>query len=272
MHFHHTHKLVITMVDKKLEEALEKDGHNLEAYEREIAQKITDFIQTTLKVLRFIDSKIVTGSYYTATQTGLKNQLEYYTTNGILVYRDIHDARVVDEEPSDIDFPDGWNVPRPQYKQLKGTLIYLTREGTLVKFRRTGREGDEDNIDPLEYEYHLEDAQEISPLEVIKLYGDFEEQFMSNFISELKQTLKENPNKAPIFKNVIQYLKEPPGSMLLSVPIDLMYRFEPLASFLPETKDMTRDSVEKGVIAYLQDAIKRWDDEMRADAKADRYD
>jgi hypothetical protein len=224
-----------------------------------------------LKVLRFIDGKIITYSCFTETQTGLKNQLGYYESNGILVYFNVKDIPIIDEEPIIPDFPGEENiVSRPTHKEVKGTYVYLTREGQLVEFDMEGKEAYDD--DPMDYEFHLDHAKPITPLEAVKAYPGFKDHFIRNFTNELKQAIKDNPNKAPIFKNVVQYLKQPKDAFLISIPVDLLYSLEPLAQFLPNKEVLTRDAAEKSVIDYLHQAIKDWKDMERSDYEANNRD
>jgi len=79
------------------------------------------------------------------------------------------------------------------------------------------------------------------------------------YITEIKTTIKKNPNKTPMFKNVLQYLKQPRDSFLIYVPIDIILGFEPLAQFLPKDKELTRDIAEKALLDYLDARIKEYE-------------
>lgn len=242
------------MVDQKFIDALESDGKNLEVNERQTADKIERLIQSAMKVLRFLDDKIVIRNYFTKTQSGLINQLEYHSTNGILVYKDVKD--VAGEEPIGGPWDDKSSEPsRRAFKKFGGTCIFLLRTGELVQFQREGRES-LGEFDPATYEFRLSKPEIISVLQAVQMDGDFEMQFNNNFKNTISKTIKENPNKAPILKNVINYLKMPQDAVLIELPMDLIYSFDYHFNFLPIAEEISKDAIEESFLRFLEKYIK----------------
>ncbi|HME53294.1 MAG TPA: hypothetical protein VKM55_13815 [Candidatus Lokiarchaeia archaeon] len=258
------------MAEQNFIDALDNDGINIEENEIQTAEMIDRLIKSAMKILRFIDDKIVIRNYFTETQSGLINQLEYYSINGILVYIDIRDTT----EEEIIDSPWGDMDPEPskhKFKKFGGTCFFLLRTGELVLFQRDGYES-LGEFDPSEYEYRLSKPQIITVLQAVKMDSNFEQQFMKNFKDTISTTIKENPNKAPILKNVINYLKIPKDNVLIQLSLALIRKVDELFGILPDNSKMSRDEIEKAIVTFLNDRINDMENAIRSEAEADKFD
>lgn len=201
------------MFDKKLMNSInlaEKEGNKIE---KEKEDEIIAFIKNVTKILRFIDNKIIIHLTTFMDSRGMKDNIEFYQENGIRVI--INKEDYLDEWNNDniAPFVDSNGIEHYQKISIptrKGTEIYLLRSGKLIEFSRSGQYHDENYNSIWDEEIILEKPKEISPLGIIQKYGldRFEKEFLMHFKRAIDESIKKNPNKIPILKNIIDYFTQ----------------------------------------------------------------
>jgi Tfp pilus assembly protein PilF len=180
------------------------------------ASQIERFIGVIKGVLRFVDKNILVNCSVFNNEDETRPILGYYSDKsapdkplkGILVY--VRNKDRVEPSTATVEvnrvFPHQQKPSRLVHHVRGGEEVYLTREGKLVSFDRAGEVVDlpayESRIDC----FTLTEPREVSTIDLVKRYPDFEEEFLFNVKLAITRAIKENEKKAPILKKVIDHI------------------------------------------------------------------
>ncbi len=182
----------------------------LEKNETERAKQIESMIVIVKKILRFIDRKICVNIHFQIDDDDMKFIPQYYPENGILVY--VNNADRLEHSSSLIKINDIFPQEQRESRFLRGTRggdeIYLTRNGTLISFTRSGSIWDAWSADQEDNYYSLSIPVELSPLDLVQKYGNFNKEFMFHFKLAIVNAIKRNDNKRAILKKVVEYISQ----------------------------------------------------------------
>lgn len=200
------------MVSKDINQLIDSIKTSQKELNKLIGEKgkgIENLVGAVMNILRFIDSKILTSSFYRQMPREFKHFTTYYKFKGILVYSDIHTGMEIkrEENPAFGTFNDEDEFIETEIITQSGECIYLVRSGDFVRFTVDGTEIDPryGDLDPANYFYSLKNPKELSEYEVVIDYPEFEENFIKNFKQAVIEAIKQNPNKKSILKKIIDY-------------------------------------------------------------------
>lgn len=193
---------------KRFSNIVNRAEKDLKDTEAEQAGNILTFINVVKKIIRFIDRKILISCRFHYEEDDIVPILDYYPEKGIRVF--LHNADHFEPLVQTLEinkvFPHQLKESSSFHKVRSGEEIYLTREGKLIFFTRSGNADDflthgiETNL------FSLDNPREVQPIDLIRLYSDFRNEFVFNFKRALVEAIKQNENKQPILTKVIDYI------------------------------------------------------------------
>ncbi|HME51483.1 MAG TPA: hypothetical protein VKM55_04655 [Candidatus Lokiarchaeia archaeon] len=180
----------------------------LKKKEFEGAQRIDMFIRVVANIIRFIDQKIMVNLHFISNGNDMKFVPEYFPVNGILVYANNTDH--VESAVETISVNDVFPLEQKELRHLWGIRggeeIYLTRDCKLIGFSRAGGIWDSWSAEKAGDFYTLADPKELTTLELVKKYENFEQEILFNFKMAVVRAIKRNENKRFMLKRVIEYI------------------------------------------------------------------